>query len=511
MPCLPKPTASTVSGFVTLPADMPWLPENAGREFADDDFLRLGMAEAADTLMTLRSEMVRAGAFGLDERSEKPRVVLGGDWNFVDLDGYSRSIVSRMLGDDFHEAYLRRPNVRLPVAITGEIGEPLALRSVHDELSDALLQEAVALRENVVPPDAFAEILCRPFVGVHVYEDRDNVYFAWVAPWFEGRLERYFLCRINVSTSTYRWEILSEGLAAIRSRVSGAVNGEATALTYAEALAIERFTGTTEESLSALYMMSASILRDFWVVEDRENAFRLGKPRVRRVLGLSKRDERVIYLPRLKYDRHRIERATSGNGWKRTVGLHLVRSHTRELRDGEHASPLQLALAAFHGAPPVPPGHTWVKAHEAGSGKVARPSYRSRTATTTLMQVLDHTRLAHEQRDLTWFEFERRVDVWVADQGYNRITKVGDGGADILALSKKGDHCVVVQAKHHKKPVGLAVVQATATARDRWGRVLPCPVVGVLVSSSGFTGPARDEAARSSIRLVVLPTGRRNP
>ena len=259
-----------------------------------------------------------------------------------------------------------------------------------------------------------------------------------------------------------------------------------------------------DESITALEFLSAAIVRDFWVVEDRGDALRLGAPRFRQALGAADTRKRVIYLPRCRYDRRHVERAVAGEAATWRVSPHFVGPHFRTLPDGHTATRKQRAVAALHGVA-IPTGKTWVRGHVAAGGEEEAKVFRSRTACRTLLEVLDLTRPSNALRGLSWYQFERLCERLIEERGYAVVDKVGDNGIDILAADVAG-HTLLGQAKHWTKPVGPGVVRDMVGARAAFVRDQGGDAAAMILSSSGFTASARADAAAAGIELVTVST-----
>ncbi len=100
---------------------------------------------------------------------------------------------------------------------------------------------------------------------------------------------------------------------------------------------------------------------------------------------------------------------------------------------------------------------------------------------------------------LTWFQMEKAAKDYYKSKGFKVSLKGGgsaDGGVDLIA--KKGRRCVLVQVKHYKSNVGVKIV------REMLGVMVDSDQFNELhiISSTGFTKPARELASRHSIVLL---------
>ena len=449
--------------------------------------------------------------FGIVKSDDKDSiydVALPMDWNFVDIkDDYEAFWwFMGLVGREVHgDPEIDRVVDFYPPRLSIEV----ASKKDHNVLADNLLSEAVATRNGVIPPAAFVEVGVKPFIGVHVQEVRDRVYFAW-----ETGNSRYFCCWVEVSDDVFTWKILSNNLAALRERILK--NGKRTVdddgvgfnISQQELNAMRELEGSSDDQLGALYFLSAAILRDFWVVEQKDSVFMLGRPRRRRVFGLDRAAVRVIYLPRIKYNKVKVEQYSGASVHKWEVSKHFVRSHTRNLHEGHVASIKQKVIASLHGVS-VKDGTTWIKGYFAGNDAEVSKVYKSRTATKTLVDVMELTRDNNALRGLSWFQFERLCENALRDHGYNIVDKVGDDGIDILCAKKDGSFALA-QAKHWERPIGPGPVRELDGSRNRFIKVNPeagaSGVVAILMSSSGFSDKARTDAELLDIQLVDVRT-----
>lgn len=402
---------------------------------------------------------------------------------------------------------------------SADISEPLATREHHIELTERLITEAVALKSGVIPPNAFVEIHIGDYIGVHLHEFHNTVFMAW-----ESAKGDFFLCCFDETASNcyFYWPIVLPSLqerdrnfsASVQQDVAGeaeklqrfvldAVANDANgSLPCAPAQILQGRVGTRRQldSIYALRCLSAAIIRDFWVIEDRSSFARLGAPRTKRFRSHNRPVVRTIYLPRARYDRSSIIRCASSGIGEWTVSPHWVRSHFRTLPAGAKATDKQKAIASFNGVR-IDEGQTWVRGHSSGHG-TTDTIFRSRSATTALMQNIGSSPKERSIQGLNWFEFQLLCEDLLRSRGLSIIDKVGDGGIDILAVDEKGAF-VRVECKHWEKAVGPGVVRAAAGSATS----LPTGVTdakSIVMSSSGFTAGARVEAAKSGTELILV-------
>jgi hypothetical protein len=317
----------------------------------------------------------------------------------------------------------------------------------------ATIPEAAIVEVNV-PPSFVALELCE-----HAYLDSDdvgNVQAAWVS----GDGDYFFLA--------FRFAHDAE-------------------LPDVNVAASARMTDADTASWAALLTpLTAAVIRDFWVVEEREQV--LGLPTSRRIVGLRGTGRRVVYLPRMRYvGGPEVITRVEGRMAYQQRAAYFRRDHFRKLAAGQSPSPMQLALERAHHRSPTE-GYTWVRRTEIAGSETERVC-RSRSLALALFDAVPGNR-SRPLDTMSWFDFERRCETWVRDQGWTVVRKVGDNGIDVLALrtTPEGEpEEVIVQAKHWRALVGPDVVRELAGARQQRGAG-----IAILVVSSGFTrGPSK--------------------
>ena len=240
-------------------------------------------------------------------------------------------------------------------------------------------------------------------------------------------------------------------------------------------------------------ILLAAIIRDFWVVEERETTF--GVSRVPKkgtpMLGADKGKPVIVYLPRIRYVADIKHTGDQLDLVKRRP--HFVVGH---LRRALSASEEQIQLARRYGIT-VPEGFTFVRPHSRGD-KAAERIYRSRSALNCI-RALDLP-IIDKQRD-AWFTYELNVKKWLAANGYEvehlAASKNGDGGVDIQAF--KGDEHLLVQCKYRQKArIGPAII------REMMGvlQTFPEGAKGVIVTSSKLTEGSRNLALANDIQFI---------
>lgn len=466
-------------------------PENSRRL----EGLRLKQLETEKELVRLSGMLGKPyrEKFGIlnSDESNRLRLSIPDNWNFVDAHSSPETL-------EFLEHLSGKVGYAGNCSLLSSA--PLASREEHEKLAAALLTEAVAARQSTVPPNAIVEFSIGDFRSVEISEKKDTVYFAWRDADGIGR----FICRVKVSGEAFDWEIVSGGLKALQARLrAGFLSGKPADLYDHDFDGLKWLSNFDDDQFSALYFLSAAILRDFWVVEDRSSAFRLGAPRTRRTSGRDrKKIDTVIYLPRCIYSREKVRAAANSDTKIWNVSPHFIRSHFRALGFGHCASVKQRAIASLHGVTQIPEGKTWVRAHVAGhvkDGGLVR--YRSRTASRSLFDVIELSKQVTLLDGLNWFQFERLCERLMQERGYRIVDKVGDGGIDILAVNNSGQFALG-QAKHWAEKVGPSVVREMIGTRSKFEAEHGVTPISIILSSSGFTFSARSDAAAANIELV---------
>jgi restriction endonuclease len=239
-------------------------------------------------------------------------------------------------------------------------------------------------------------------------------------------------------------------------------------------------------------ILLASIIRDFWVVEERERVFGASmevrkSPRLRADRGRL----RIVYLPRIRYVNNFKDQPDGLNLKARAP--HFVVGH---LRKALQASEDQIILARQYGII-VPEGFTFVRPHRRGDAAQER-IYRSRSALQCLQALKP---VADSGTRDSWFTFELNVREWLANNGFHvehlAASRNGDGGVDIQA--SKGNEHLLVQCKYwHGQNVGPNVI------REMLGtlQTFPPGSKGVIVTSSELTSAAKELAVEHGIQFI---------
>jgi len=355
-----------------------------------------------------------------------------------------------------------------------------------EEYLNNLLAEAASLKQWTIPFGAYVLLSAGQIEAAKLYEvgkdvavlliDRKGDYFlVWGNP-----AEKDFGFASSADLSS---ELTLESVFKLR-------NEGKNPLTFDEAKdSSEEFKARFELGIKILL---ASIIRDFWVVEERERVYGASmevrkSPRLRGDRGRP----RMVYLPRIRYIDSCKEQADGLNLKARAP--HFVVGH---LRKALQASQDQIILARKHGII-VPEGFTFVRPHRRGDATQER-IYRSRSALQCLRALKPVPDIGTPD---SWFTFELRVREWLATNGFQvdhlAASRNGDGGVDIQA--SKGSEHLLVQCKYwHGQKVGPNVI------REMLGtlQTFPAGSKGVIVTSAELTSAAKDLAIQHQIQFV---------
>ncbi len=331
----------------------------------------------------------------------------------------------------------------------------------------ALFDEATAMKRATIPPRALVDLALGPFVETRIQElPRGNVLIALRNGDGHAMLvivepaARY--CSFSLPPSD--------------------------ALSTEDARSIE----------AATHLLIAAVIRDFWVVDERDRVFSVRTERGTRVSREDSDEPRIVYVPRIRYrDAPDVKRCQTELSQQERC-THLVRAH---LRKSPAASDTQLAMAARYGFA-LPEGFTFVRPHMRGKQK-REILYRSRSALQSLYTKLEAGEASAGSR---WFQFEKDVMGLMVSLGFDvqhvSTSGRGDNGIDVFA-TKGGDFdCVnwVIQCKcwNPKRKV------YPSTVRELIGVMAAFPqgTQGMIVTTSTFSAGARTTADGAAIRLT---------
>jgi hypothetical protein len=335
-----------------------------------------------------------------------------------------------------------------------------------DSVADALLTEAIASKKWTVPAGAEIELPLGPFVRMTAWEIEDEVAFI-------------------LRTGSGEFIVATLEPAKQHFAFSGDFG-----IDPDEAVPIE----------AALKLLLSAVVRDFFVVEEREKVFahRLMQPRSRK--GHKAQDEpRVVYLPRVRYMSAAVARGRAELGQpqrrKHDVGPHL--------RKARQAAEHQLWLARTYGFS-VPQGYTFVRPHRRGE-RARDVIYRSRSALSALYEAVPTPAGAQAGR-APWFRFERDVARLMAALEFAvehvAASRRGDGGVDVYAT--KGDDLELVRWVIQCKRYAPSRIVGPAIVRELIGTLAEHPrgTRGMIVTTSSFSSEASELAQRFDVRLM---------
>lgn len=338
--------------------------------------------------------------------------------------------------------------------------------------TEALLAEAVSCKSWTIPPRALVDLEIGPYSYVELTECEPDVFFTLRTARDEFRI-------VSVNPAAGSWNAAFTVLDENQESSEQKVRVEA-----------------------GVRLLLAALVRDFWVVEERESVFGYRLDSRRRGPRMAQEDDepRVVYLPKIRYrtvvpDVRRCNESLR-LGERR---IHWVSAH---LRRAGTASPQQQALAIHYGFH-IPRGYTFVRPHE--RGRLRRDVvYRSRSALQSLYIV--ETRSAETKSRPKWFQFERDVTTLMRSLGFSvehvTSSRTGHRGIDVFAT--KGEDldriCWIVECKCWSpwRKVRPNVVRELAGTLRRY----PEGTRGMIVTTSTFTLGAVEEARRLEIRIM---------
>ncbi|MBT6326023.1 MAG: restriction endonuclease [Bdellovibrionales bacterium] len=252
------------------------------------------------------------------------------------------------------------------------------------------------------------------------------------------------------------------------------------------------------EGLAILKLNLSAIVRDFWVVEERERVFKTIEKKLKGSnIPKQSSQTRIIYLPRVKYIGQVQTKACSKAMQYSERRQHFVAGHQRKCAN---PSKVQLILAERYNQN-IQKGYTYVKPHERGNLK-HRSIYRSRSA-LQLLYSEDLTNYDSKKR-VQWFQFERDVESLMKKIGLKIMDKIadfgGDGGIDIYGVeaNKDGYRNWAVQCKCWTKNVGTEVIYKLIGSLSRY----PNDTRGMVVTTSSFSSNAIKLSRENNFILI---------
>lgn len=353
---------------------------------------------------------------------------------------------------------------------------------------NSLLEEASALQENHIPPGAFVQIEIGIFKGVKVYELGNEIVFKWITD-----ENKFVISYMSPSSLTYSF-FIDEIDEFIANKLPGQAQGFGVNENSYNTIFLN-----IQKYLHSFYLLQASIIRDFWIVENRESVFCVKNLRRKNHNNKKEKTNQIVYLPRRRYINNvNIKKFdTTLNLSKRNT--HIVRQHFRK----SNPTKSQLHLAKLLGVY-VPEGKTLIRQHYRGDGNNQK-IYKSMSA---LFIVANNDGVVTNESSNfpTWFDFENKVKKLYINLGYEIVFKAinyrGDGGVDVRARKrrKNGVEEILIQCKCWKNPVG------PDTVRELLGSLVDfadndVPLKGAIYTTSYFTSGAIEIANKHNIEL----------
>jgi hypothetical protein len=342
-----------------------------------------------------------------------------------------------------------------------------------------LLNEAVALREWTIPPNAFVELQVGPFVGAEVTEIGKDVFFIW-----RSANNRYWEMSVDTEQSFANTEIFTR-----------------------DTVLNETTDRMDRKAQLSIQLLMAAIIRDFWIATEREKIFGVKKRR-----GTQQRNDkfqsRVVYLPRVRYVGSKIDLHGLNLGLSyKARSQHYVRPFYRKA----NPSRLQIEIAT-RARVILPEGHTYVRGHYRGiEGTEGQTVYRSRSAIKLLFEAHDPDDISTTLASTDWFEFERAVSTLLEKYfNFSILHRAPrdkpDYGIDILATKQMGAHLETwtIQCKCYKpsnlvEPSHIRELLGAMSDTKADGTNL---VRGMMVTTSRFSGEALRLAVKHGIQCI---------
>ena len=355
-----------------------------------------------------------------------------------------------------------------------------------EEYLNNLLAEAVSLKQWTIPFGAYVLLSAGEIEAAKLYEVGSDVAILLI-----DRKGDYFLVWVNPLEKGFSFASLEDLATALTIWTVAKLKSEGKdSLTHDEVMDSAKESEARFEL--GIKILLASIIRDFWVVEDRERVFGASmEVRKGARLRADRGRPRIVYLPRIRYINN-VKDESDGLNLKARAP-HFVVGH---LRKALQSSEDQIILAGKFGII-VPEGFTFVRPHRRGDAAQDR-IYRSRSALQCLQALKP---VADTSARDSWFTFELKVRDWLATNGFHvdhlAASRNGDGGVDIQA--SKGNEHLLVQCKYwHGQNVGPNII------REMLGtlQTFPPGSKGVIVTSSELTSAAKELAIDHGIQFI---------
>ena len=337
-------------------------------------------------------------------------------------------------------------------------------------VADCLIEEALANRKWVIPNRALVQVPVGPFTHFEVTEIGAEIFFV-------GRTERgeFSIAIVEPEKGELVFPLLS-ALYWSHPDLYASVH-------------------------ASLKMLFAAVIRDFWVVEERDAVFspknvkRLGGVRIRKAEDGS---PRIVYLPRINYREKPSLQKCRESLDHTTRSAHFVQKHLRKVGQ---PSDLQILLAKQYGVS-VPEGYTFVRPHERGANSARLIIYRSKSALQSLYSADGATSSGVSE----WFKFEKDVARVFSSLGFDvqhkSASRSGDQGVDLVATKGEDFDAVnwVIQCKCYRINFSLGPDKV----RELHGVVATYPsgTRGMLVATCSFSSGAKQLANELNIRLI---------
>jgi hypothetical protein len=382
-------------------------------------------------------------------------------WRRIPKDGVNYGWGLALSGSDV----LLDKNVLLKCIDTmPQADDPIAV----DASANALFEEAVANKRGTIPRGAHVQLAFGPFAHIEVSEFDPIVLFTC-------RTDDNQILRIDCEPT--------KNFCSFSLPTSDVISED-------RSIRID----------AGIKLLLAAIIRDFWVVENREAVFDTQIARQRGTTSGQANDNgapRIVYIPRVHYSPKSDSERCAAALDHAERRAHFVQGHVRR---SNTASKYQIDLAIRYGIS-VPTGYTFVRPHERGKTK-RDVIYRSRSALQSLYTAF----VEGPTTPSRWFQFERDVHKLMDSLGFTvehiASAKRGDNGVDVFATKGTGLEEVqwIIQCKCWKAARKIY----PSTVRELIGVLSGYPrgVRGMIVTTSSFSSGARQAADAADIRLM---------
>ncbi|MFS0754468.1 restriction endonuclease [Noviherbaspirillum sp. 1P10PC] len=386
-------------------------------------------------------------------------------WRYADLDdpfNHGMFMTGRDIPADLREIMQSIGTMQFHGTTLGEV----------QTLVQSLLAEAAEHRQWTVPWGARVQIGLGMFQYADLYEIGAEFYCM-----LRDASERYFLARVDLTRGTVM-------VPHIYSYIDNTVE-------------------LHENAMAILGVILAGIIRDFLVVENRQNVFGQRTQKVRANAGRAAyAGLAVVYLPRVRYDKAiDIQPVVHAFSEFKPKVAHQVNGH---LRRSNSASAEQILLAHKNGIN-VPAGFTWVRPHTRGlhAEQEIRREYRSRSATRLLFAAVE----SDINRKAEWFDFERDIRSLMKSLGLTveqvNGTGSGESSINVIAFNSVTNDIWAIRCLclGTWQKVDAETIHDVAGSLSRY----PTGTKGMVVTTSGFTQGAMDAAAGCDFMLLDGP------